>query len=111
MRVAKQCEAKFSEATFHPNDARSSLEHFSIVKYSVVQTSIAKLFFIIKNMTLKETKQKAKENRPVDGRKFDRHMARARRTDIESRQEIFVVQTEQSETRREKIVGIKPSLY
>ena len=62
-------------------------------------------------MTLKESKDSAASQRPVEKDKFDRHMKKARRTDVESRQEAFILQSERAEAQSEKISGIKPSVY
>lgn len=62
-------------------------------------------------MTLEESKDRAAETRPVEKDKFDRHMERARRSDIKSKQEVFVLQSAQKEARIEKVNGIKPSVY
>lgn len=62
-------------------------------------------------MTLTESKDKAAKARPVEKDKFDRHMKKARQTDIESRQEAFVLQSEDKEAWSERINGLKPSVY
>ena len=62
-------------------------------------------------MTLEESKEKAANTQPVENDKFDRHMERARRSDIESRQEAFVLQSEDDEAWSERVNGLKPSVY
>lgn len=62
-------------------------------------------------MTLREAREKAEANRPVEEDKFDRHMKRARQLDIESRRRTFILQSERAEAHSEEISGIKPSVY
>lgn len=62
-------------------------------------------------MTLKESKDNAATRRPVEDDKFDRHMKKARQSDIESRQETFILQSERTEERSKKIDEIKSSIY
>lgn len=47
----------------------------------------------------------------VEDDKFDRHMKRARMSDIDSRKTIFDRQTEDGIKRRETIVNIQSSIY
>ena len=79
------------------------------VKFSKVESGRG--FLIIYVMTLKEAKEKAASNRPVEEDKFDSHMKRARLLDIESKRRIFVLQSERAEAQREEVEGIQPSVY
>lgn len=62
-------------------------------------------------MTFIESQQVAANNEAVDATKFDRHMANARLSDINSRQKIFVSQVENSEAAKVERNEIKPSIY
>ena len=62
-------------------------------------------------MTFIESQQVAANNEAVDTMKFDRHMANARLSDINSRQKIFVSQVENSEAAKAERNEIKPSIY
>ena len=54
---------------------------------------------------------KSRKKRLVPADKFDRHMARARQTDISNRKRIFSLQTEVTETRQQARSSIKHSIY
>ena len=62
-------------------------------------------------MTFIESQQVAERNRHIDENKFDRHMTKARQSDINSRQKIFVSQVENSEAAKVERNEIKPSIY
>ena len=62
-------------------------------------------------MTFIESQQVAANNEAVDATKFDRHMTKARQSDINSRQRIFVSQVENSEAVKVERNEIKPSIY
>lgn len=47
----------------------------------------------------------------VPPRKFDRHMAKARKDDVRSRQKMFVAQSDADEDREQRVADISPSVY
>jgi len=47
----------------------------------------------------------------IPPKKFDRHMAKARKDDIHSRQKMFVAQSNADEEREQRNDGISPSVY
>ena len=53
----------------------------------------------------------ARKTRLVPDDKFDRHMKRARLTDLSSRKKIFSLQSEVNASRREARNGLKSSIY
>lgn len=55
--------------------------------------------------------RKSRKKRLVPADKFDRHMKRARLTDISSRQHIFSLQTEAEDQRRLARMSLKSSTY
>ena len=55
--------------------------------------------------------KKARKTKLVPADKFDRHMKRARLTDLSSRKKIFSLQTEENERRKEVRNGLKQSIY
>ena len=58
-----------------------------------------------------EALKASRQQKLVPDDKFDRHMSRARVSDIESRKVIFDYQTENSLCRRENRQKIKTSIY
>lgn len=62
-------------------------------------------------MTHQEAIKKSRDCKLVPDDKFDRHMARARVKDIDSRKAIFVRQTERGEEFKKEIHNIKHSTY
>ena len=68
--------------------------------------SQAKFFIMIAN-DINQSRQK----KLVPPDKFDRHMVRARQTDISSRKHIFSQQTERENERQEQRQSIKSSIY
>ena len=62
-------------------------------------------------MTYAENLKQSRNKRLVPADKFDRHMKRARRIDIESRRACFCRQNESGMERHESIANIKPSYY
>ena len=55
--------------------------------------------------------KKARKTKLVPADKFDRHMKRARLTDLKSRKNIFSLQTEENDRRKEARVGLVTSIY
>lgn len=55
--------------------------------------------------------QKARKKKLVPVDKFDRHMKRARITDLSSRKKIFSLQAEDSDLRKESRKCLKSSIY
>lgn len=55
--------------------------------------------------------RKSRKKRLVPADKFDRHMKRARLTDISSRKSIFSLQTADSISRQEARMSLKSSTY
>lgn len=47
----------------------------------------------------------------VPPKKFDRHMAKARKDDICSRQKMFIAQSDADEDRDQRVTDIIPSIY
>lgn len=47
----------------------------------------------------------------VPPKKFDRHMAKARKDDIHSRKKMFIAQSDADETREQRNGDISPSVY
>ena len=47
----------------------------------------------------------------VPPKKFDRHMAKARKDDIRSRQKMFIAQSDADEDRDQRVTDIIPSIY
>lgn len=47
----------------------------------------------------------------VPPKKFDRHMAKARKDDIRSRQKMFIAQSDADEDRDQRVTDIIPSVY
>lgn len=62
-------------------------------------------------MNYKENIKQSRNKRLVPEDKFDRHMKRARRTDVESRKSAFCRLNESGNERRERVANIKPSFY
>ena len=62
-------------------------------------------------MTLKEHKERASAAKPGEIDKFDRHMKKARISDIEARQNIFVSQSEDKSQRDKRLLLVEPSVY
>ena len=55
--------------------------------------------------------RKSRKKRLVPADKFDRHMKRARLTDISNRKSIFSLQTEVNDQRQEARMSLKSSTY
>lgn len=62
-------------------------------------------------MTHQKAINASRQRRLVEDDKFDRHMKRARISDIDSRKIIFDQQTKDGIKRREMIVNIQSSIY
>ena len=62
-------------------------------------------------MTHPEALKASRQQKLVPDDKFDRHMARARVNDIESRKTIFDRQTEERQERETKRKNLKSSIY
>ena len=62
-------------------------------------------------MTHQELIKASRQRRLVENDKFDRHMKRARMSDINSRKTTFDLLTEDSIKRQEMIANIQPSCY
>ena len=55
--------------------------------------------------------KKARKTKLVPDDKFDRHMKRARLTDLSSRKKIFSLQSEENDRRKEARNSMKQSIY
>lgn len=55
--------------------------------------------------------KKSRKKRLVPADKFDRHMKRARQSDVNSRKKIFSLQTEVNDQRQEARMSLKSSTY
>ena len=55
--------------------------------------------------------KKARKTKLVPADKFDKHMKRARLTDLSSRKKIFSLQSEENDRRKEARNSIKQSIY
>jgi hypothetical protein len=62
-------------------------------------------------MTHQESIKASRQRRLVEEDKFDRHMAKARVNDIESRKAIFDRQTEERQESETKRKNLKSSIY
>ena len=81
-----------------------------MVEISTAELGQAK-FFLIHIIMFTNDINKSRTKKLVPPDKFDRHMARARQTDITSRKRIFSLQTEETETRQQARSSIKHSTY
>ena len=62
-------------------------------------------------MTLYESKKIAREKKPLENGKFDRHMRRARENDIASKEMAFVRQSEEAKSKKDDTLKISTSIY